>query len=164
MTKLQLLSAAVVALLALNVTVIALMLQAPAPVRGAGPGPGGRGGPRDERRPRTIVIDRLGFDDEQTVAYDALIAENMLQIRALERQLVQAKQAQFTTLGTVQPSVSDTAWAEISGLLLQIEQTRYQHFLDIKGLCRADQLPAFQALSQDLADIFRPANRRPPPR
>jgi hypothetical protein len=60
-----------------------------------------------------------------------------------------------------QESLRDSLILEINKVQMNIENIHYNHFLDIKGLCRPEQQQAFNALTADIAKLFSP---RPPKR
>lgn len=163
MTKIRLLTIAVGALLLLNAVVISLVFTRPNDTGPMGPPP--RGGPplngREANRPRNIIIDRLQFDQDQITAYNELILDHAQAIKVLQADISEAKQQLYMRLGESDPQADSTQWAHIQTLLLSIEETHYRHFADIKGLCRPDQLPAFEKLSADLARLFW-ARKLPP--
>ena len=57
----------------------------------------------------------------------------------------------------------DSLMFAISKYQLEIENTHYNHFLEIKKLCKPDQLKYFEELTKELAFYFRPNKNQPPP-
>ena len=44
----------------------------------------------------------------------------------------------------------------------EVEMINYDHFSDIRALCRPDQMDNFNTLAQELAQIFKPEKQGPP--
>ena len=82
--------------------------------------------------------------------------ENEGKIKDLKNEL-------YTNLGTEPQDtlLVDSIQLELSNVKLSIEKGHYAHFLGIKNICTAEQLPAFQSLSKEMAMIFAPHRRRP---
>lgn len=111
--------------------------------------------------PRKIIIEKLQFSESQIEAYDILIAEHQKSIRDTEGQIKSAKSDLYQLLKL---SVPDSALmankiAHISALQASIEYIHMAHFADIKNLCNANQLPQFDSLVNELANLFG-RNRR----
>lgn len=117
--------------------------------------PGGEG-------PRNIIIEKLGFDQEQSAAYDKLITRHQAQIDSAQQQLMTLKNSLYASLQSESHQNSrDSLILEISKVQMHIENIHYDHFLDIKRLCKPEQKQAFNALTADIAKLFSP---RPPKR
>jgi hypothetical protein len=84
--------------------------------------------------------------------YDTLIAQHRKRLFALDAQL----QAQRKTLyGTVGKGANiDSLLPALHQTQRDIEQVHYDHFQDIRALCKANQIPLFEQLTQDLAALF----------
>jgi hypothetical protein len=57
----------------------------------------------------------------------------------------------------------DSLENKLGELQRQIETVHYNHFTDIKKLCKPEQLENFNALTHDLAKFFAPERNLPPP-
>lgn len=155
MTRERFLTIAVLSLLLLNLGTIGFLWLRP---------PGGlrSGGPPDGQTPTQLIIDRLHLDDRQQVAYRRLIQDHRQQSRALAEESVGLYRRYYQLLEAAQP---DTARA--SALSQQIAQKQraiaelnFNHFAQIKALCRPDQQADFAGLVGDLTELF---NRPPRP-
>ena len=52
----------------------------------------------------------------------------------------------------------------LADLQKQVESVHYAHFMDIKKICRPDQLSDFDKLTKELSRLFsRNARNNPPP-
>lgn len=121
-------------------------------------------GPRgfDPDRPRNIIIGRLKLDEEQVRRYDELIQAHRAEIAAKDREIMRCKSELYTYLTQDKgPAPLDSLSGKIGQLQQEVEKIHYAHFLEIRALCRPDQLPAFDALSGDIAGIFNPPHPRP---
>ena len=49
---------------------------------------------------------------------------------------------------------NDSLFIEIGKLQSMIEKVHFQHFLDIKSICKADQLKDFEELEKRLVELF----------
>ncbi len=117
--------------------------------------PGGEG-------PRNLIIERLGFDTEQSAAYDKLITRHQADIDSAQQQLMALKNSLYASLQKdQQEELRDSLILEINKVQMKIENIHYNHFLDIKRLCKPGQQQAFNALTADIAKLFSP---RPPKR
>lgn len=110
-----------------------------------------------EDRPRHLIIQKLSFNDQQVAAYDELIYAHRDTIRQLERKIMDTKNKLYGTL--VNGGAKDTLVAELAALQQQIETVHYNHFIDIKKLCRPEQQQKFNELTRELAEYFRPHKR-----
>lgn len=123
-----------------------------------------RDGRPDPDRPKRMVIEKLHFDEQQVAEYQVLIDEHRRQIRELDQQIIALKNELYSHL-TEQDNkaISDSLTAEIAKVQQRIEQVHFAHFTDIKKLCKPEQQPNFEALSQELTKIFA-HKLAPPPR
>lgn len=146
MSKIRFLTIAATVLALLNITLLFFVLQ-------RGPRP-------DRRRPRTTVIRRLHFDEAQVAAYDQLIRQHREAIQPKEDSMRVLRGQLYALLSAPVPAQGDSLRQRIGQLQMEIEATHFQHFLGIRGLCRAEQLADFQVLSTELVTFFGPP--RPP--
>ena len=159
MTKVKLLSIAVIGLLLINLGILAYLFLRPS--QGTAPGrPGGK-----MKEPREIIIRELGLDDQQIEAYEILIQKHQDGIRAIDRQIRDAKNSLYISLGTDQPAQQDSLINRIGSLQMQVEALHYDHFAAIKELLKPAQMESFTKLSRELARLFGspPAKAGPPP-
>jgi len=156
MNKIKLLTIAVIGLLAINLGVLGfLFLRKPPMIEGPG------GPPED--RPKKIIIERLHFDKEQTAQYEELITHHRSSIRDLDQQIRKAKSDLYSTLNEGAALNKDSIAARLGEIQKQIEATHYNHFADIKKICKPEQLKYFKDLTADLARVFAPGRILPPP-
>jgi periplasmic protein CpxP/Spy len=147
MSKVNVLMILVVGMVVINVALIGMLL---------------RNKPNHPRRdePKRVIIERLKLEPNQIEAYQKLIDWHRSKVKETNQQMRQLKNQLYGTLiQTDATATADSLVAEIGQLQQRIEQIHYKHFQDIKLLCTPAQLPAFEALSSDMAKLFGP----PPP-
>ncbi len=154
MTKQRFLAIAVIVLLLLNSITVALLLRVHH--RPDGPPP--------EDRPRLMVIERLGLDEGQVERYEALIAQHRAAIEEKDATIRTARTALFMDLREGTNAHRDSLIAVVTQQQASVERIHYDHFADVRALCRPDQQPKFDALIGELASFFgahRPRGPRP---
>lgn len=116
---------------------------------------GPQGGERGMTNPKMIVIKKLHFDKGQAEAYEKLISEHQEKIKALDDTIKHAKKELYSNLPKHQNTVSnDSLYEVIANSQAEIEMVHYRHFLDIRNLCKPDQMRDFEKLSNELAKLF----------
>ena len=158
MTKIKILSISVVALIILNVCLLGFMfLQGP-------PHPPKPFPPhREQEGPKELIIEQLHLNDDQINVYQKLIDAHQEKIKALDRNIRETKNNLYAELNNDTSAKKDSLMLSISKYQLEIENTHYNHFLEIKKLCNPDQLKYFEELTKELAFYFRPNKNQPPP-
>lgn len=150
MTKLKLLTLAVIGLLVMNLGIVGFLLlgKPPLPPRG--------GTPFAKETPRDKIIERLHFDQGQVKQYEELIRQHRESMRSLQNNVREIKGALYTTLNAENATAKDSLTVELVSLQKQIEMVHYNHFIEIKKLCKPGQLEYFTTLTSELADFFSP--------
>ncbi|HMR89988.1 MAG TPA: hypothetical protein PKD51_17620 [Saprospiraceae bacterium] len=112
--------------------------------------------PNKDKEPRDIIIEVLKFDENQTAEYDKLIAVHKKQIRERNEQINQLKNNLYQLLpaDTISKSTVDSLASEIGSIQQNIEHIHFDHFKDIKSLCKPSQREDFIKLSLQLQQIF----------
>ena len=111
--------------------------------------------PRPEG-PRRAIIERLHFDDAQVAEYEKLIAAHRAAIDKKEGEIRSSKEALYELLRNDDLSSADSLIARIGAVQQDMERIHFNHFKDIKALCKGDQVGLFKELAGDLADYFNP--------
>jgi protein CpxP len=162
MNRTKLLTIAVLGLLVLNTgTLGMLLLRGPAhhPHGDMPPPPPGEG-------PKRIIIERLHFDEAQQKQYEALIDDHRKRTAELHEASRNLHKELYSLLA------ADTAdKAKADALILQIAENQkatdhlnFDHFRQIKAVCRPEQLSDFNRLSEELSELFAPKGPPPPGR
>lgn len=156
MSKIKLLSIAVVGLLILNGCIIGFMFfrKPPRPMSRAMP---------SENGPKNIIIQKLHFDTQQINEYQKLIDAHQTALRELQQEMKENKNELYLTLNEENIIAKDSLENNIANIQKRIEEIHYQHFMAIKNLCKPDQLSYFNELTNDLAKYFTPEKNSPPP-
>ncbi|MCB9359690.1 MAG: hypothetical protein H6587_11640 [Flavobacteriales bacterium] len=145
MTKTKLLIISVVTLAALNIVLIVILTL------GHSSRP-----PHKMRSPKQIVIEKLHFDASQIEAYEKLILEHQEAIIQKEEEMKYAKGALYHSLSSDNQDEKDELITKINIIQRGFEELHYNHFLDIKKLCKPEQIKDYNKLTNELARIFAP--------
>jgi periplasmic protein CpxP/Spy len=106
--------------------------------------------------PREIVIQKLGFDAEQIKLYDVIIKKHQNRIKSLDDAIRKSKNELYSRLkeSATEIDTNDSLVNQINHYQKQIEITHYNHFIEIKKICKTEQLAEFNALTNELSKIF----------
>lgn len=105
--------------------------------------------------PKKIVIEKLHFDDKQVEQYETIIKEHQKKIRASDEKILNFKNALYTTLTKENSTIQrDSLINQIASVQAEIENIHYNHFLEMKALCKPEQQQYFEALTQEIATLF----------
>ncbi|GAA4073104.1 hypothetical protein GCM10022389_18150 [Flavobacterium cheonanense] len=151
MNKTKVLVFAVIALVALNFGILGFLFLSK-----------NNDGPRGRKMPREIVIEKLHFDENQIVEYDKTIKLHQETIRSIDDSIRNTRNELYKLLNseTIDSSKRDSLYLKFAGFQKQIETTHFNHFVEIKKLCKKEQLTDFNNLTEELSKIFN--NRRKP--
>ena len=105
--------------------------------------------------PKKIIIEKLAFDKEQTVAYEKLIDQHKKDIRTNDQKIIQLKKELYSFLleGNTKQKI-DSLTIEIGRTQQEIERIHLNHFKDIKTICTPEQMPNFDLLVGELVILF----------
>jgi protein CpxP len=122
----------------------------------------GNDGPKGRKMPREIVIEKLHFDENQITEYDKTIKLHQETIRSIDDSIRNTRNELYKLLNseTIDSSKKDSLYLKFAGFQKQIETTHFNHFVEIKKLCKKEQLTDFNNLTEELSKIFN--NRRKP--
>lgn len=143
------------ALLVTNIVLIFFFINDKGPRHGGPP-------PHHRDEPRTLIIERLHFDDKQIDQYDVLIQKHRKDISQEDHALMTIKTALYSNLKAEEnKSVTDSLINAMVAVQNKIEHIHYAHFRDIKKLCKPEQMNDFNELATELSHIFGPPPHRP---
>ena len=157
MNKIKLLTFSVIGLLILNLGIIGFLYFSRPTDRND----------KFNRKPREIISEKLHFDANQIKSYDQLIEIHKVKIDSLNSKSKEIKfelysQLKLKTINTIE---KNRLINELINNQKEFENTYFQHFLDIKSVCKEDQIGAFNSLSEELGKMFSKGNQPPhPPR
>lgn len=109
----------------------------------------------NKKGPKSIIIERLHFDSEQIKSYEMYIEKHRGAINSNEMKIKKLRSRLFEQLKYKQDSL--TVDSIVSGILKQqylAERINYNHFLEIKALCKPSQINDYNDLTKDIADLF----------
>lgn len=153
MSKIKLLTLAVIGLFILNLATLAfLILNKPKRKLNEGP--------------KNIIIEKLNFNPQQVKEYEILIAEHQQKLRTQQANLGKTKTEFYKLLNTNNNQLKDSLLNNITQIQKGIELIHYQHFEQLKMLCKPNQLSNFEALTNELALLFnrdKQPNKNNPP-
>jgi hypothetical protein len=111
--------------------------------------------------PKKIIAERLYFDAQQISDYDKLIVTHQRNINAKDSLIRQTKNELYGCISSNNVTLKDSFENKLGQLQIEIEEINYNHFLDIKKLCKENQLTYYNDLVKDLAQLFARPNQRP---
>lgn len=158
MNRSKLLTIAVIGLLLINLGTLSFILfssRSVAPERGAGP-------PRGEG-PKRIIVERLGFTEEQQKEYEIIIKEHRGRTNELTQQSRKLHNELFSLLksDSTDKSAADTLIEKIALNQKEIDHLNLDHFQKIKAICKGDQVQKYNNLVDDLGHLFSPRGPHP---
>jgi Spy/CpxP family protein refolding chaperone len=147
----------IVALLCCNLVLVFFLLNGPQ----KGPNNRPMGGP-GMHEPKRVIIDKLHFDDTQIMQYEEVIKSHFEAIRGYDQQINELKKDLYIQLKKSDSVDSQSIIINKIGEIQQkIERKHFDHFLEIKKICRPDQMKDFDSLSEELVQLF---DMKKPPR
>ncbi|MDK9700942.1 MAG: hypothetical protein OEM52_12410 [bacterium] len=113
--------------------------------------------PRGDR-----MFSEMNFDTEQSKALELLHQNHFMNIDSTEDELHQLRTKMVDELFKTIPNTDSlNGYAMQMGVVqAEFEKNVFRHFLDLKAICRPDQLPK---LKTTLTEIIDHMHRRPPP-
>ena len=150
MNKTKLLSFAVIALLLLNFGILVFLFLSK-----------DKDGPRGRKMPREIVIEKLHFNDNQIIEYDKKIKIHRETITTLDDSIKVVKNELYQLLNfeTVDLVKKDSLYSKLANYQKQVETTHFNHFLEIKAICKKEQLADYNDLTKELSSLFAPKRK-----
>ncbi len=111
--------------------------------------------------PKNIIIDRLHFDKEQINNYEVSIQHHRKAIDDNEAILNKLRSNLFEQLKYPQDTVKiDSLITVISKQQAVAEYINYNHFIEIKNLCKQTQKKDFDELTTEITNLFSPKKRK----
>lgn len=119
---------------------------------------GGRQGHKPP--PRDYIIGNLKLSTTQVADYQKLIESHKILIDSQATQIRRSKNELYQLLKNRNEAAEIQLFAQIGEAQMKIEKLHFEHFLAIKALCTAEQLPLFDELTTTLAQLFAPSPQK----
>jgi protein CpxP len=117
--------------------------------------------PGGGNKPKEQIINELHFDDAQIKQYEVYIKEHRTAIREQNNIMNSLRKKLYLQLNENQnPRIIDSIIILIAEHQYSIEEINYNHFLEIKKLCKPSQIIYFETLSSNIADLFSVHKRK----
>lgn len=150
MTKSKLLTFAVIVLFLINISTLSFLFFKE-------PRTDNRPNQRPRPNPSEVVIHELDFDEQQIEKYRVLIEKHSTQINNLDQKINETKNKLYLELASNENnSKKDSILNVLNNYKSEVELAHYNHFLDIKNLCKPEQLNNYNTLILELSNIFAP--------
>jgi len=112
--------------------------------------------PNHHGGPKKVIVEKLGFDQKQSDAYDVIIKKHRTRIDSIEKKIRTNKDALFTLLKSDDSNKRDSIITNLGGLQMEIESAHYSHFEKLKAICTPEQMDEFEELTKELGRLFAP--------
>lgn len=117
----------------------------------------------DPDGPKNIIIEKLHFDENQIEAYQKLIDKHRQDIRKNNDHILMLKKELYSNLKNDNSKRElDSITTQIGTIQKQIEEIHFNHFIDIKALCKPNQFSKFDSLNEELTEIFNHKKQQKP--
>ena len=111
--------------------------------------------------PKTIIIEKLHFDKEQIKNYETYIQKHRKDINNNEAVINKLRSELFEQLKYQQDTTKiDSLISKIAKQQNLAEKINYNHFLEIKRLCKPSQQKYFNELTTEIANLFSSKERK----
>ncbi|NOT76159.1 MAG: periplasmic heavy metal sensor [Cyclobacteriaceae bacterium] len=139
----------IVALVLLNLGTLGVVFMNRPPHGGPGPG-------RSPEGPGMLLMDKVGFTEEQRAAYRLLMDEHRNLMHSSEDSIRFYKEQLFSYLPASNSTSAELSAVAISRLQKKIEMTTFDHFVKVRALCTPDQATKFDAIIQEVLKMMAP--------
>ena len=112
----------------------------------------------NSKGPKDYIVQKLDFDDEQVKAYEEVIEKHSSASRILKDSEEELSTLLYDQLNANQNAQTDSLLQKLGELRMQIDKLNYNHFIEIKTICRPNQKEKFANLTKELHLLF---NKRP---
>jgi len=118
-------------------------------------------GPKINKEPKSIIIDKLNFDKEQIKQYDLYIQQHRKAIKENETAIKKLRSNLYTQLKyKLDTTKIDCLIGFISKQQGVAEHINYKHFIEIKNLCKPSQQKDFNELTNEIVSLFSSKERK----
>ncbi|MDB4162010.1 hypothetical protein N9772_06565 [Bacteroidia bacterium] len=115
-----------------------------------------KGGKRGQHKnsPKEIIITRLNLDSNQRTAYEVKVQEHRSLVNNTREKIRAEKSKLNSLLKTGNREQADSFSAVIAGLHREMELGFFNHLMDIKSICKPEQMDNYTTLVDDINTIF----------
>lgn len=92
--------------------------------------------PKPPRPPHEIIVDALGMDAAQQAAYTLMHRAHRRTTDSLLQNIASIRKQLYSRSA---PAAPDSLFRAIGQMQAQIEAVTFQHFEDVRGICRPEQ-------------------------
>lgn len=111
--------------------------------------------------PKNIIIEKLHFDKEQINNYELYIQKHRNAINDNENAMNKLRINLYKELNYSNNDTKiDSLIAIIGTQQIKAEKVNYNHFLEIKNLCKPSQQKYFTELTNEIGNLFYPNERK----
>jgi protein CpxP len=110
---------------------------------------------------KNLIIKKLHFDKEQIKNYEVYIQKHRKDINDNETVMNTLRSNLYKELNNSNNITKIDSLIAIIGKQQTIaEQINYNHFLELKKLCKPNQTKGFEKLTTEIANLFSPKERK----
>jgi periplasmic protein CpxP/Spy len=115
------------------------------------------------KRPKELIVTQLRFDAKQEAQFEESMHWHHAHIQKLDDSIRTVRKELYQLLQHSSPDEDqkNVLLEQFSALQRKVEQIHWQHFSELKQICRPDQLDNFAELTEQLMQLF-PRGGRPP--
>jgi hypothetical protein len=111
--------------------------------------------------PKNIIIEKLHFDEEQIKKYEGYIQQHRKAINNNETMMNYLRCNLYEELKySENRAKTDSLIVKIANQQTIAEHINYNHFLEIKKLCKPHQKKDFEALTEEISNLFSAKERK----
>jgi hypothetical protein len=115
---------------------------------------------RQHEGPKNRIIKILALDEGQKKAYLNLVDIHHNSILKQAEAAEALKNELYMQLTTGDTATADSLLNKLSQMHRTIELAHYKHFMDIKTLCKPEQMDKYEQLTQELTRLFNKKRRK----
>ena len=113
--------------------------------------------------PQEVLIQALQLDDAQQEKMAALKQGDRDKRDSLKQEMSARRRALYSNFKTANPAEIDSLTAAIAMVFQKTEKSNFQHFAEIRSICRPDQQAKFDSLLLEVVRLFDKKRRAPRP-
>ncbi len=106
--------------------------------------------------PQHHIESKLNFTESQKQEFALIIQKHQKNIRSMEKErfLLKKKLYKLLTIPSINTQPKDSLIDLLSKTNKKVEEIHFNHFLELKAICRKDQLSKFNELSLEFPTYF----------